>query len=50
MEEENTKLQEKLNEQRRAISEVEGEIKALQSNLTLDQILVNLVLHFSSTI
>ncbi|KAI8012387.1 hypothetical protein LOK49_LG06G02750 [Camellia lanceoleosa] len=39
MKEENTKLQEQLNEQRRAISEVEGEMKALQSNLTLEQIL-----------
>ncbi|XP_058193952.1 homologous-pairing protein 2 homolog [Rhododendron vialii] len=39
MKDENTKLQEKLSEQRRAISEVEGEIKALQSNLTLEQIL-----------
>ncbi|KAI8022459.1 hypothetical protein LOK49_LG03G00777 [Camellia lanceoleosa] len=39
MKEENTKLQEQLNEQRRAISEVDGEMKALQSNLTLEQIL-----------
>ncbi|KAI8527642.1 hypothetical protein RHMOL_Rhmol12G0091600 [Rhododendron molle] len=39
MKDKNTKLQEKLSEQRRAISDVEGEIKALQSNLTLEQIL-----------
>ncbi|GFZ16121.1 Tat-binding protein 1(Tbp-1)-interacting protein [Actinidia rufa] len=38
MKEQNAKLQEKLDEQKRAISEVEGEIKALQSNLTLEQI------------
>ncbi|KAL7001200.1 Homologous-pairing protein 2 [Sarracenia purpurea var. burkii] len=38
MKAENTKLQETLDEQRRAISEVEGEIKTLQSNLTLEQI------------
>ncbi|KAF3431829.1 hypothetical protein FNV43_RR26565 [Rhamnella rubrinervis] len=38
MKEENTKLQQQLDEQRKAISEVEGEIKALQSNLTLEQI------------
>ncbi|XP_052199030.1 homologous-pairing protein 2 homolog [Diospyros lotus] len=35
---ENAKLQEKLNEQRRETREVEGEIKALESNLTLEQI------------
>lgn len=38
MKEENAKLQEKLDEQRRAISEVEGEIKILQSNMTLEEI------------
>ncbi|CAH9104670.1 unnamed protein product [Cuscuta epithymum] len=38
MKEENAKLQEMVDEQRRAISEVEGEIKALQSNLTLEEI------------
>ncbi|XAR72375.1 hypothetical protein NMG60_11018990 [Bertholletia excelsa] len=38
MKEENAKLQEKLVKQKRAITEVEGEIKALQSNLTLEQI------------
>ncbi|KAK9934775.1 hypothetical protein M0R45_021905 [Rubus argutus] len=38
MKEANTKLQEQLAEQKRAVSEVEGEIKALQSNLTLEQI------------
>ncbi|KAK2971562.1 hypothetical protein RJ640_017931 [Escallonia rubra] len=38
MKEENIKLQEKLDEQRKAISEVEGEIKSLQSNLTLEEI------------
>ncbi|XP_047332931.1 homologous-pairing protein 2 homolog [Impatiens glandulifera] len=35
---ENAKLQEKLDEQKKALSEIEGEIKALQSNLTLEQI------------
>ncbi|CAK9176239.1 unnamed protein product [Ilex paraguariensis] len=38
MKEENAKLQEKMDEQKRAISEVEREIKALQSNLTLEEI------------
>ncbi|KAL8470600.1 hypothetical protein ACS0TY_033234 [Phlomoides rotata] len=38
MKEENTKLQEQLAEQKKAIAEVEGEIKALQSNLTLEEI------------
>nr|GMD15285.1 homologous-pairing protein 2 homolog [Ipomoea batatas] len=38
MKEENAKLQEMLDEQRREISEVEGEIKALQSNMTLEEI------------
>ncbi|KAM5567689.1 homologous-pairing protein 2 [Rosa sericea] len=38
MKDANAKLQEQLAEQKRAISEVEGEIKALQSNLTLEQI------------
>lgn len=40
MKEENAKLQEMVDEQKRAISEVEGEIKALQSNLTLEEIRV----------
>ncbi|XP_050373514.1 homologous-pairing protein 2 homolog isoform X1 [Argentina anserina] len=38
MKDANTKLQEQLAEQKRAVGEVEGEIKALQSNLTLEQI------------
>ncbi|KAJ4961382.1 hypothetical protein NE237_021292 [Protea cynaroides] len=38
MKKENAKLQQELEDQRRAISEVEGEIKTLQSNLTLEQI------------
>ncbi|KAK4605881.1 hypothetical protein RGQ29_000241 [Quercus rubra] len=38
MKEENAKLQQQLQEQKKAISEVEGEIKTLQSNLTLEQI------------
>ncbi|XP_062111168.1 homologous-pairing protein 2 homolog [Humulus lupulus] len=38
MKEENARLQKQLEEQRKAIGEVEGEIKALQSNLTLEQI------------
>ncbi|XP_009356572.2 homologous-pairing protein 2 homolog [Pyrus x bretschneideri] len=38
MKQENEKLQEQLGEQKRAISEVEGEIKTLQANLTLEQI------------
>ncbi|GKU90353.1 hypothetical protein SLEP1_g4356 [Rubroshorea leprosula] len=38
MKEENSRLQNELNEQKRAISEVEGEIKTLQSNLTMDEI------------
>ncbi|KAM0986907.1 hypothetical protein ACFX13_011315 [Malus domestica] len=37
MKQENEKLQEQLGEQKRAISEVEGEIKTLQANLTLEQ-------------
>ncbi|GAB4840272.1 Homologous-pairing protein 2, variant 2 [Ancistrocladus abbreviatus] len=38
MKEENAKLQEQLNKQRKTIGEVEGEVKALQSNLTLEEI------------
>lgn len=38
MKEENAKLQEQINEQKRAISELEGEIRTLQSNLTLEDI------------
>ncbi|GMY18335.1 Homologous-pairing protein 2 [Fagus crenata] len=38
MKEDNTKLQQQLQEQKRAISEAEGEIRSLQSNLTLEQI------------
>ncbi|KAG9147836.1 hypothetical protein Leryth_003439 [Lithospermum erythrorhizon] len=38
MKDENANLQDKLNETKRAISEVEGENKALQSNLTLKEI------------
>ncbi|KAB1221041.1 hypothetical protein CJ030_MR3G018974 [Morella rubra] len=38
MKEENANLQQQLQEQRRVISEVEGENKTLQSNLTLEQI------------
>ncbi|KAK7813435.1 homologous-pairing protein 2 homolog [Quercus suber] len=38
MKEENAKLQQQLQEQKKAINEVEGEIKTLQSNLTLEQI------------
>ncbi|XP_027099458.1 homologous-pairing protein 2 homolog [Coffea eugenioides] len=38
MKEENIKLQEELDGQRKAISAVEGEIKALQSNLTLEEV------------
>ncbi|KAL5553467.1 hypothetical protein UlMin_040868 [Ulmus minor] len=38
MKEENAKLQQQLGEEKKAIGEVEGEIKALQSNLTLEQI------------
>ncbi|KAF8389784.1 hypothetical protein HHK36_024303 [Tetracentron sinense] len=38
MKKENAKLQQELEDQRRAISEVEGDIKALQSNMTLEQI------------
>ncbi|XP_051149527.1 homologous-pairing protein 2 homolog [Andrographis paniculata] len=38
MKEDNAKLQEQLNEQKKAIGDVEGEIKALQSNLTLEEI------------
>ncbi|GLT76623.1 hypothetical protein SLA2020_482750 [Shorea laevis] len=36
--EENSRLQNQLDEQKRAISEVEGEIKTLQSNLTMEEI------------
>ncbi|CAN0870603.1 Homologous-pairing protein 2 homolog, partial [Linum grandiflorum] len=39
MKDENAKLQQQLGEQKKTISEVEGEIKGLQSNLTLEQIL-----------
>ncbi|KAI9072639.1 hypothetical protein K1719_045406 [Acacia pycnantha] len=38
MKEQNADLQKQLGEQKKAISEVEGEIKTLQSNLTLEQI------------
>lgn len=38
MKEENSKLQAELDEQKKAVSEVEGEIKSLQSNLTLEEI------------
>ncbi|KAL2546386.1 Homologous-pairing protein 2-like protein [Forsythia ovata] len=38
MKEENTKLQQLLDEQKKAIAGVEGEIKALQSNLTLEEV------------
>ncbi|KAI3882785.1 hypothetical protein MKX03_020785 [Papaver bracteatum] len=38
MKKENATLQQDLEEQKRAIGEVEGEIRALQSNLTLEQI------------
>ncbi|XP_061987467.1 homologous-pairing protein 2 homolog [Populus nigra] len=38
MKAENAQVQQQLDEQKRAISEVEGEIKNLQSNLTLEQI------------
>ncbi|XP_021754294.1 homologous-pairing protein 2 homolog [Chenopodium quinoa] len=36
MKEQNAKLQEQVSEQKKAVSEVEGEIKSLQSNLTLE--------------
>ncbi|XP_010681584.2 homologous-pairing protein 2 homolog isoform X1 [Beta vulgaris subsp. vulgaris] len=36
MKEENAKLQEQINEQKRGVSELEGEIRTLQSNLTLE--------------
>ncbi|XP_073116300.1 homologous-pairing protein 2 homolog isoform X2 [Elaeis guineensis] len=39
MKEENSKLQEELQVQKKAINEVETEIRALQSNLTLEEIL-----------
>uniref|UniRef100_A0A803NZK1 Homologous-pairing protein 2 homolog n=1 Tax=Cannabis sativa TaxID=3483 RepID=A0A803NZK1_CANSA len=39
MKEENARLQKQLEEEKKAIGEVEGEIKSLQSNLTLEQIL-----------
>ncbi|XP_073023518.1 homologous-pairing protein 2 homolog [Primulina eburnea] len=38
MKEENAKLQEQLTEQKKAVAEVEGEIKVLQSNLTTEEI------------
>ncbi|KAG2665353.1 hypothetical protein I3843_15G004800 [Carya illinoinensis] len=38
MKEENASLQQQLQEQKKAIGEVEGEIRTLQSNLTLEQI------------
>ncbi|KAL3654390.1 Homologous-pairing protein 2 [Castilleja foliolosa] len=38
MKEENTKLQEQLTERKKACAEVEAEIKALQSHLTLEEI------------
>ncbi|CAI9756090.1 unnamed protein product [Fraxinus pennsylvanica] len=38
MKEENTKLQEQLVEQKKAIAGIEGDIKALQSNLTLEEV------------
>ncbi|KAG8366594.1 hypothetical protein BUALT_Bualt17G0096100 [Buddleja alternifolia] len=38
MKDENSKLQEQLDLQKKAVAEVEGEIKALQSNLTLEEI------------
>uniref|UniRef100_A0A7N0UTB7 Homologous-pairing protein 2 homolog n=1 Tax=Kalanchoe fedtschenkoi TaxID=63787 RepID=A0A7N0UTB7_KALFE len=38
MKEENAELQKQLEEQKKLISEVEGEIKGLQSNLTLEEI------------
>lgn len=38
MKEENSKLQEQLAERKKAIAEVEAEIKALQSNMTLEEI------------
>uniref|UniRef100_A0A2P2ISJ3 Homologous-pairing protein 2 homolog n=1 Tax=Rhizophora mucronata TaxID=61149 RepID=A0A2P2ISJ3_RHIMU len=38
MKEDNAKLQQQLVDQKRAIGEVEGEIKSLQSNMTLEQI------------
>ncbi|GAB2297051.1 Homologous-pairing protein 2 [Dionaea muscipula] len=37
MKDENTKLQEQLNEHQKAISEVEGDIRTLQSSLTLQE-------------
>ncbi|KAK3421705.1 homologous-pairing protein 2 homolog [Eucalyptus grandis] len=39
MKEENAQLQQQLEEHRKAISELDGEIRGLQSNLTLEQIL-----------
>ncbi|XP_076932360.1 homologous-pairing protein 2 homolog [Bidens hawaiensis] len=38
MKEENARLQELLDEQKKSNSQLEGEIKSLQSNLTLDEI------------
>ncbi|CAN1296358.1 Homologous-pairing protein 2 homolog [Linum perenne] len=38
MKDDNAKLQQQLGEQKKANSEIEGEIKGLQSNLTLEQI------------
>ncbi|XP_065880481.1 homologous-pairing protein 2 homolog [Euphorbia lathyris] len=39
MKEKNAELQQQLEEQKKAVNEVEGEIKSLQSNLTLEEIL-----------
>ncbi|XP_076914432.1 homologous-pairing protein 2 homolog [Bidens hawaiensis] len=41
MKEENAKLQEMLDEQKKSNSQLEGEIKSLQSNLTMDEIRSN---------
>ncbi|PWA76742.1 HOP2-like protein [Artemisia annua] len=41
MKDENAKLQEMVDEQKKANSQLEGEIKSLQSNLTLDEIQSN---------
>ncbi|PKA53560.1 Homologous-pairing protein 2 like [Apostasia shenzhenica] len=38
MKNENNKLQEEINSQKKAISEIEAEIRALQSNLTMEEI------------
>ncbi|KNA10082.1 hypothetical protein SOVF_147590 [Spinacia oleracea] len=42
MKEENGKLQEQINVQKRAVSELEGETRALQSNLTLEDMRMKL--------